>query len=93
MYIVAGLVAGGGGAPDRKILLTYIKKTEEGAFSCTICGKINSQRGNSMNHVESVHFPDMFEYHCSYCGKKATNYNSLQVHVSTKHRVNERSEL
>ncbi|XP_023331615.1 transcription factor GAGA isoform X6 [Eurytemora carolleeae] len=73
------------GCPDRKLLLNYLQRTNVG-FSCTICGKQNSQRGNSMNHVESVHFPNLFEYECYVCGKKANNYNSLQVHISTNHR-------
>ena len=75
-----------GSGPDRKLLLNYLQRTSDG-FSCNICGKQNSQRGNSMNHVESVHFPNMFEYECYVCGKKANNYNSLQVHISTNHRV------
>ena len=86
---VAGSEEGNGeerkGCPDRKLLLNYLQRTNLG-FSCTICGKQNSQRGNSMNHVESVHFPNLFEYECYVCGKKANNYNSLQVHISTNHR-------
>ena len=78
--------------PDRRFLLKYIVK-EDAGFVCRLCGKVNQQRGNSMNHVESVHFPNMFEYECQYCGKKATNYNSLQVHISTTHRLEKKVGL
>ena len=74
---------------DRSILHQYIKK-ENGSgrtlFVCSLCGKSNAQKSNLMNHVESVHFPNLFTYSCKYCGKVYNAKNSLNVHMSTSHR-------
>lgn len=78
-----------GGEPDRSILHEYIKKEIINGRSisvCTMCGKSNSQKQNLLNHVESVHFPNMFTYNCKYCGKTYNAKNSLYVHMSTSHR-------
>ena len=55
-------------------------------FKCKLCGKINTHRYHTLNHVESVHFPSSFNYECNICGKQYNSKNSLNVHVSTKHR-------
>jgi len=84
-----GGLHGKGGEPDRSILHEYIKKELINGRSlcvCTMCGKSNSQKQNLMNHVESVHFPNMFTYNCKYCGKTYNAKNSLYVHMSTSHR-------
>ena len=78
-----------GGEPDRRVLYEYIKKEVINGKSvsvCTMCGKSNSQKHNIVNHVESVHFPNMFTYSCKYCGKTYNAKNSLHVHISTSHR-------
>merc|ERR1712179_717030 len=52
---------------DRSSLLQYITQHLEGgsaSFQCTLCGKINGQKNNIMNHVESIHFPGSFTYEC-----------------------------
>ena len=76
-----------GSEPDRSILHGHIKKeiiNGKSVSVCTICGKSNSQKWNIMNHVESVHFPNMFTYSCKYCGKTCNAravcmYTCLQV--------------
>jgi len=80
---------GKGSEPDRSILHEYIKKEVidgRPVSVCTMCGKSNNQKQNLMNHVESVHFPNMFTYTCKYCGKIYNAKNSLYVHMSTSHR-------
>ena len=78
---------------DRLVLLKYLKREDGAAFVCTLCGKSFSQRGNALNHVESVHFPTLFEYRCSHCGIKKNNYNSLNVHISTAHRDRTKKQI
>jgi len=81
---------GKGSEPDRSILLENIQKgfTVEGksCFTCSLCGKSNSQKSNLLKHVESVHFPTLFEYSCKFCGKSFGAKNNLYVHISTYHR-------
>ena len=65
-----------------------VKDLEEGrtVFKCTICQKSNFRKHHLINHVESVHFPEMFSYSCMYCGKDYKTQNSLNVHISQRHR-------
>jgi len=73
----------------REFMQDYVKKRLEGNQTinfCTICGKSNSKRYNVLNHVESAHFPNMFEYPCEYCGHVFKSQNSYKVHLSTAHK-------
>ena len=73
----------------REILNQYIaKQTEDGkiVFKCTMCEKTNNRKHHIINHVESVHFPNLFRYSCHYCEKEYKTKNSLDVHLSTVHR-------
>jgi len=73
----------------REFMQDYVKKRMEGTQTinyCTICGKSNSKRYNVLNHVESAHFPNMFEYPCQYCGHVFKSQNSYKVHLSTSHK-------
>ena len=77
------------GVGDRQILNEYVVKDLDGGrtvFKCTICHKSTFRKHHIVNHVESVHFPEMFRYSCIYCGKDYKTKNSLDVHVSTSHR-------
>ena len=68
---------------------SYIaKQTEDGkiVFKCTMCEKTNNRKHHIINHVESVHFPNLFRYSCHYCEKEYKTKNSLDVHLSTVHR-------
>ena len=76
---------------SRNILNDYITKDFQDGRSvhkCTICGKCSSSKARQIlqNHVESVHFPNLFTYTCKFCGRKYNSKNSLNVHVSTGHR-------
>ena len=74
---------------NRNILNDYIIKDVQNGrtvYKCSMCGKFNAQNSNIRNHVESVHFPNLFTYTCTYCGKQYNAKNSLNVHISTTHR-------
>jgi len=84
-----GAQTGKGTEPDRSILHDYIKKEVidgRNISVCTMCGKSSSQKHHLMNHLESVHFPNLFTYSCKYCAKTFNAKNSLHVHISTSHR-------
>ena len=57
------------------------------SFKCKLCGKVNNFKHHTINHLESVHFPDSFSYDCDFCGKHYNSKNGLSVHISTKHRA------
>ena len=74
----------------REILHQYIEKVangvEVGKYMCTICGKINGQKIQTENHVESIHFPGTIEYPCKHCGSIFTGRNKLYIHVNRIHK-------
>jgi len=52
---------------------------------CTICQKRFPWRSAVRNHVESVHFPGMFEYPCHICNKVMSSNSSLKTHITLGH--------
>jgi len=63
------------------------ERTHKKQFMCTLCSKVHAQKIHCQNHLESIHFPDMFLYSCSHCGKTFNGKNKLYVHVSLTHKV------
>merc|ERR1712130_616756 len=77
------------GVDANKLTLSYIERDPASgpkSHRCTICGKTGNDRSNLRRHVESVHFPESFQFDCKYCGKVYNAKNSLYVHISTYHR-------
>ena len=64
-------------------LNNYIQNIKEGVnfgkFKCSICGHVSSRKQAAQKHVESKHFPRMFEYPCGLCEKKFNTKNSYSV--------------
>ena len=76
------------GINDRDSLLKYINQSLVGAgasFQCTLCGKTKGQKNNIMNHVESIHFPGSFTYHCNICDKTVKTKSALNLHNARYH--------
>ena len=55
-------------------------------YICTICQRTQTTRRDVRNHVESIHFPDLFIYECRACAKKLKTKKSLDWHMSSAHR-------
>ena len=73
---------------SREILNQYIsKQTENGkiVFKCTMCDKTNNRKHHLLNHVESVHFPNLFHYSCYYCEKEYKTRQKLDDHIRIIH--------
>ena len=66
-------------------LSNYIEKISEGQFKCKICGLVSSQKVNQKRHVESKHFPGLFEYSCDQCGKEFNTKNKYSNHCMRDH--------
>jgi hypothetical protein len=56
-------------------------------FVCQICGRSGQNRRDVRNHVESVHFPNVFQYECAVCGVKLSSRKSLDNHKYRHHRA------
>eukprot|EP00092_Neocalanus_flemingeri_P011272 GFUD01012147.1.p1 GENE.GFUD01012147.1~~GFUD01012147.1.p1 ORF type:complete len:345 (+),score=89.01 GFUD01012147.1:164-1198(+) len=64
-----------------------VKEVGETKWKCRICLQFrHGGRNQVRNHVESKHFPNMFEYNCKYCDKTCNTKKGLEVHISEKHR-------
>merc|ERR1712112_370271 len=55
-------------------------------FRRKVCGKINGQKSNLMDHIESVHFPGCFKYWCKVCMKSFDTRQSLYRHMKVNHK-------
>ena len=53
-------------------------------WSCQICQKPFSQKGNARRHVETTHQGHQ-EITCPCCHNKYKNWTSLKVHMRQKH--------
>ena len=38
------------------------------------------------NHVESIHYPNAFVYHCQFCGKTLKTKKARDWHMSKNHK-------
>ena len=65
-------------------LNNYTEKISEGV-KCKICGHVSSRKQGAQKHVESKHFPGLFEYTCALCEKKFNTYNKYNQHRSRHH--------
>ncbi len=74
-------------AEDPRDLHAYvIEDTAGSGFSCTLCGRTGVSRRDMRNHVESVHFPNMFTYECALCAVKLSSRKALDNHKYRHHR-------
>ena len=69
---------------NRDELEQYMIKVDK-KFQCSLCMFLTTRPSKLKNHLESVHFPGMFIYHCDECDKTFNGKNSLNVHRSTHH--------
>jgi len=60
-------------------------KMHEPDYKCSICTKRFPNRVAVRNHIESIHFPGMFEYFCNICGKKMASKSAINYHMSVSH--------
>ena len=66
-------------------LKNYIQKIGVGVLRCNICGHVSSHKVNLKRHVESKHFPGVFEYSCDQCEKKFNTWDKYYKHCSNHH--------
>jgi len=79
---------------DPEDLYRFVEKDNsgmKGAFFCTMCGKKQPTRRDVRNHVESIHFPDMFTYNCDYCHKQFKTKKSKDWHLTSSHKDRSRN--
>jgi len=71
-----------------------VKEVGETKWKCRICLQFkHGGRNQVRNHVESKHFPNVFEYRCKYCDKTCNTKKGLEVHISEKHRYDNNTLL
>ena len=70
-------------------LRTHSVKIEGGKVQCRLCGKVTAHSGNMRQHFIIHHVQEDVELSCPYCEagvNKFKNRNSLNCHISQKHR-------
>jgi len=59
----------------------------DGKHFCQICKKFSHKsRSNARNHVEAVHFVNMFAYSCQICEQTVGSRNALNIHMTRLHK-------
>jgi len=66
-------------------ILAMVDKTEDGLYTCSVCGKTDSIKGNLKNHIESKHIEGI-SFPCGQCGKQLRSRNALACHIYRCHR-------
>ena len=75
------------GIEDPVDLKKFIRKEPtDKKYYCTLCNDFSQKSStNTRNHVEAIHFPNMFSYHCEECDKPCSTMTNYAYHKSTKH--------
>jgi len=70
-----------GDCEDRRAFLEEQLTKVEGGYQCSIC-KIffHKTKHHTINHVESIHFPNTFTYSCPHCAKIVHTRKALEHH-------------
>ena len=64
----------------------YIQRNARGPF-CGVCHQFsNKSVTNVRNHVESKHFPNMFDYQCNQCEMTVGTRKALDSHRQRNHK-------
>ena len=64
--------------------IAYNPDTEDRRrFLCTICQKTSARNDDLRDHIENVHFPNVFPYSCSICELKVKSKVMLKTHMRT----------
>ena len=59
----------------------------DGKHFCQICKKFSHKsRSNARNHVEAVHYANLFAYSCQICGQTVGSKNALNIHMTRMHK-------
>jgi len=57
----------------------------KGKYQCNLCGQITDKKSHAWRHVESVHFPGIYEHECDQCVEKFDTKNKWFIHRSHVH--------
>jgi len=59
----------------------------DGKHFCQICKKFSHKsRSNARNHIEAVHYSNLFAYTCHICEQTVGSRNALNIHMTRLHK-------
>jgi len=75
---------------DPSELLQFVRRDpQDQKFYCTLCEKFSHKvKPLARNHVESQHFPNMFNYPCDQCEESFDTKSKFNLHRQRKHKQN-----
>ena len=72
-------------------LRQFIRKGERGELFCGLCNK--KLLNTSLAHLEAIHFPNLFNYHCDQCSHTFPSKLRFNYHKKTKHDTRKKDQL
>ena len=62
-------------------------------WKCGICAKYFKQKFYVYSHLETFHFPTLFNYSCEFCGNVFNNRNKWYKHLLSAHKDMKKNNL
>jgi len=70
-----------GNIKDPTDLLKFLTRNSENIPTCGLCYKFSNKTTTCVrNHIEAIHFPNLFVYSCPHCNKEFNSKKSLYNH-------------
>jgi len=70
-----------GNIKDPADLLNFVARNRENIPTCGICCKFSNKTTSCVrNHIEAIHYPNLFVYSCPHCNKEFNSKKSLYNH-------------
>eukprot|EP00092_Neocalanus_flemingeri_P039425 GFUD01042927.1.p1 GENE.GFUD01042927.1~~GFUD01042927.1.p1 ORF type:complete len:335 (-),score=76.87 GFUD01042927.1:184-1188(-) len=76
-------------------LLQFVRRDpQDQKFYCTLCEKFSHKvKPLARNHVESQHFPNIFNYPCDQCEESFDTKSKSNLHRQRKHKQNKNQQF
>ena len=70
-----------GDIKDPNDLVKFLVRNDDNVPTCGICFKFSNKTSTCVkNHIEAIHFPNLFIYSCPYCRQEFNSKKALYNH-------------
>ena len=81
LFLLVLNINSSGDIKDPNDLLKFLVRNADNVPTCGLCFKFSNKTTTCVkNHIEAIHFPDLFVYSCPICSKQFNSKKSLYNH-------------